>query len=109
MYNVIQQYLIRLLRLAGADRGWMSQGEVLAAQVGKYCRCCYHTKSTPEDEKLYRAEASKDVGDLIVQCMLTCSQMGLDFDDVMNEGITSFQDQMKAVTKRNKGELKCQA
>lgn len=94
-----QKDLRRLLRLAGADRKWVEQGEVLATQVGELCKCCYHTKSYPQDEQGYIATARRALGDIFLQAQLTCELMGIDSDEVFMEAFLAFRDEMAQITK----------
>ena len=94
-----QKDLRRLLRLAGADRKWVEQGEVLAAQAGELCKCCYHTKSYPQDEQAYIAIARRALGDMILQAQLCCELMGIDSDEVFDEAFIAFRDEMARIVK----------
>jgi hypothetical protein len=101
--NQMQLRVLGMLRLAGNDRGWKEQGEVIAAQVGDFCKCCYHAKAVPKDDNLWIIEASRHLGDILVQVYIASAQMGLNVDDILMDAIIALRDQMDICIKRNQG------
>jgi hypothetical protein len=95
--------VLRSLRIAGNDRGWKEQGEVIAAQTGDFCKCCYHAKAVPKDDALWIIEASRHLGDILIQVYIASAQMGLNVDDIFMDALIAFNDQMAICIKRNQG------
>ncbi len=94
---------MRILRIAnGYGKDWKDQGLVLSAQAGHYCKCAYHAAAMPIDEDCHKADATRALGDLIVQIQICCAMLNVNFDDVADEAFVAFADQMRCVINTNK-------
>jgi len=95
-----QNDLLAIFKRAGLTPDWKWQGTVLSSQVGHYCRCAYHARTYPENEKALIADARRALGDLAVQIQLCCAMMHIDFEEVFMEGFLAFRDQMTDATRK---------
>jgi len=96
-----QKILVRLLRQTKGqlEDTWKTQCAVLTAQVGHFAKCVQYARVYPQDEKAHKTDAARAIGDLMIQCQITCELLGLDCRIVTSDALIAFRDRMKEISK----------
>lgn len=68
---------------------------VLLYELADLAKCCNRMILEPENKRLYRAEATKAVMDMITQLQLACEYLGVDFDKMRELGWEALKDKSK--------------
>jgi len=100
----LQKTLIMLLRQAKGvlEDTWETQCAVLTAQIGDYAKCVQYARVHSQDVEAYKAEAAKAIGDLLIQCSITCELLGVDYEQVYFNAYAAFRDRMKEIAQKRR-------
>jgi len=89
-----------------SNEDWKNQLAVIEAQVGDYAKAVQWARVYPENENLYRAEAINAIGHIVVQCQLTCSLLGVNYNKVVDDAVAEFAVRMNEVAKERLRKMK---
>ena len=98
----LQTKLRMMLRQAGAETDWRRQVAVICSKSGQMSRLSYHSQAYPQNMNLYIVDLEKAIGDTMVHCYIIAEQIGKPIENIFDEAIISFRDEMANIVKQKK-------